>query len=109
MIEERPIGAGLNRNLGSPTAPSESVKSELTAFIEKRDKHRRQTEAERATEEAWAESQRRYNARMREENRLAWREYHQGQAERLRRTVGPLIAFHEKRAAELLEGASCRV
>jgi hypothetical protein len=34
-------------------------------------------------------------------DRLAWREYHQGQAERLRRTVEPLIAFHETQAARL--------
>jgi hypothetical protein len=101
LIEERPIGAGLNRNLGSPTAPGEAVEHELTAFIEKRDKQRRQTEGERATEVAWMESEKRYNARRREENRLAWHPYHQGQAERLRRTVGPLIAFHEESAARL--------
>ena len=47
MIEERPIGAGLNRNLGNPPGPGESVESELTAFIEKRDKQLRQTEGAR--------------------------------------------------------------
>ena len=55
MIEERPIGVGLNRNLGSPTAPGEAVEQELTAFISKRDQQRRQIESERAIEEAWAD------------------------------------------------------
>jgi hypothetical protein len=51
-------------------------------------------------EELYMESVRRYNARRREKNRLAWQQYHQGQAERLRRTMEPLIAFHEARAEE---------
>ena len=55
MIEERPIGVGLNRNLGSPTAPGEAVEQELTAFISKRDQQRRQIEGERAIEEVWAD------------------------------------------------------
>jgi hypothetical protein len=54
-----------------------------------------------AWSELWKASVAAYNARKREENRLAWCEYHQGQAERLRRTVGTLIAFHEEKAAQL--------
>jgi len=30
----------------------------------------------------------------------AWAEFHEGQAERLRRTLEPLVAFHEARAEE---------
>jgi hypothetical protein len=33
--------------------------------------------------------------------RVAWCEYHQGQAARLRSIVGPLIAFNEGEAAKL--------
>jgi hypothetical protein len=104
LIEERPIGAGLNRNLGSPTAPGESVEQELTAFIEKRDKRRRQTEGERATEVAWAESERRHNARRREEMRVARVEYHCGQVVRLRAVLESLIAAHEEQVAKQMEG-----
>jgi hypothetical protein len=45
---ENPIGAALSRNLGSPTAPGEKVETELDAFIERREKRRRQTEGERS-------------------------------------------------------------
>ena len=97
MIEEWPIGAGLNRNLGNPTAPGEIVEAELDRLIEKR----ATVEDPEAKEELWMRSVERYTARRREENRLAWHQYHHGQAERLRRTVGPLIAFHEESAARL--------
>ena len=72
MIGERPFGVGLNRNLGSLTAPGEAVEQELDAFISRRDADRVKSEGERAAEEAWMASERRYNARIREENRLAW-------------------------------------
>jgi hypothetical protein len=39
-----------------------------------------------------------YNAPRREENRLAWREYHRGQAERRRVILEGLIADHEAQA-----------
>jgi hypothetical protein len=39
-----------------------------------------------------------YNARRREENRLAWCEYHRGQAERHRTILKRLIADHEAQA-----------
>jgi hypothetical protein len=102
LIEERPIGVGLNRNFGSPTAPGESVEQELTAFIEKRDKQRRQTEGERATEEAWMASERRHDALRREENRLAWHEFHERQAARLAATLGALVSYHEQEAEKYL-------
>ena len=36
MIDDKPIGAALNRNLGSPTAPGEAVESELDRLITRR-------------------------------------------------------------------------
>ena len=39
-----------------------------------------------------------YNARRREENRLAWCEYHRDQAERHRTILERLIADHEAQA-----------
>jgi hypothetical protein len=103
LIEERPIGAGLNRNLGSPTAPGEAVEQELDAFISRRDADRVKSEGERVTEEAWMESERRYNARRHEENRLARVEYHSSQVVRLRAVLESLIAGHEEQVAKLTE------
>lgn len=75
MIDDSPIGAALSRSLGSPTAPGEKVEAEWDAFIAERHRKRVTAEGERAEEAAWQQSVRRYNARRREENRLAWCEY----------------------------------
>jgi hypothetical protein len=75
------------------------VEKELDAMIVRRS---RKGETDPDEKEAlWMESVRRYDARRRKENRQTWREYHQGQAERLRSIVGHLIAFHEGKAAKL--------
>jgi hypothetical protein len=52
-------------------ARSEAVEADLDRLIVRRS---RQKDAEEASE-AWQESVRRYNARRREENRLAWCAY----------------------------------
>jgi len=75
--------------------------AQIDAFIERRS---RQHGEQRPEEVMYAESVRRYNARRRQEIRAQWYAYHADQAERLRRTMEPLIAFHEARAAALLEG-----
>ena len=36
MIDEKPIGAPLNRNLGNPVAPGEAVEAELDRLITRR-------------------------------------------------------------------------
>ena len=36
MINDKPIGAPLNRNLGSPVAPGEAVEAELDRLITRR-------------------------------------------------------------------------
>ena len=36
MIDDIPIGAALNRNLGSPTAPGEATEKELDRLIARR-------------------------------------------------------------------------
>jgi hypothetical protein len=60
-------------------------------------------EAARILEPGYVGSVRRYHSRWREENRVAWRECHQGQAERHRAVLKGLIATHEARAAKLME------
>ena len=54
-------------------ARGEMVERELDAMIERRSKKGEVDPAER--EASWQESVRRYNARRREENRLAWCDY----------------------------------
>jgi len=51
----------------------------------------------------WKSSVRRHNERRRKEIAAQWYAYHADQAERLRRTMEPLIAFHEARAAALCQ------
>ena len=88
-------------------AQGERAEVELTAFIERRTRKGEADPDER--EELWKESVRRYTARRREEMRAAWREYHQGQAARLRTALEALIARHEEQAERYRdqpEGAS---
>ena len=61
------------------------------------------TEAARILEPGYVGSVRRYPSRWREENRAAWRECHQGQAERHRAILKGLVAHHEEQAAKLME------
>ena len=60
-----------------------------------------ESEAARILAPGYAGSVRRYASRWREENRAAWRECHQGQAERHRAVLKGLIAHHEEEAAKL--------
>lgn len=82
-------------------AHTEIVERELTTLIERRS--RREPDPDES-DPGYVESVRRYNAKRRRENAARWYAYHADQAERLRRTMEPLIAFHEARAAALLEG-----
>ena len=49
------------------------------------------------------ESVARYNERETRQRRAEWRDYHQNQAERHRRTLEALISHHEGEARKLLE------
>jgi hypothetical protein len=77
-----------------------SVDAELDQLISRRASRDQRPDPDEE-HELWRESVRAYTAQRREELRTAWCEYHQGQAQQLRRTVEPLIAFHEARAALL--------
>ena len=78
-----------------------AVEAELDNFISRRHEKRIQEEGERPAEEMWAESERRYAARRREENRAAWCKYHHDQAARHRTTLEALATYHEGEAAKL--------
>jgi hypothetical protein len=84
-------------------ARGEQVEAELDAMIRRRDTERRQTEGERRMEELWAQSVRRYNARLEADERLERLHYHEGQARRLSNTLGSLVAYHEAQAEKYRE------
>ena len=65
MLNDKPIGAPLNRNLGNPVAPGEAVEADLNRLIERRS---RQRDADEESE-LWKESVRRYNDRKQEQLR----------------------------------------
>lgn len=91
------------RMIGRDISRGEAVEHEIDGLISKRHERRVIEEGERPAEEAWMESERAHNRRRREENRLAWSEYHRLQAERHRSILEALISHHERRAAELSE------
>jgi hypothetical protein len=73
-------GAALPRDI----AAGEHVEKEIDQFISRRHEHRVASECERNEEVAWKASERRAEARRREENRLAWYAYFCRLAESLR-------------------------
>ena len=81
-------------------ARTEAADAELVRMIERRSRKGEVDPEER--EEIWKESVRRYNERRRQELRVEWHLHHVGHAERLRRTLEILIAFHEAEATKYL-------
>jgi hypothetical protein len=77
------------------------VEKELDSMIQRRARKGEVDPGEQ--EELWKASVRAYTARRREEMRAAWASYHEGQAERHRRTLQDLIAHHETQVAKLCE------
>jgi hypothetical protein len=74
---------------------SEQVESELDAMIERRARQKDPDEEH----ELWRESVRRYNARRREENRLAWCDYFS----RLAGSLRARAEEYDRRAQTLME------
>ena len=99
MIGDKPIGAALNRNLGSPTAPGEAVEAELDRLIQRRS---RQKDLEEESE-LWKANVRAYEEKRRQMARLEWHAFHCGQAARHRATLRALIEHHEACASKLME------
>ena len=99
MIDDKPIGVALSRNLGSPTGPGEAVEAELDRLIERRFRQKDPDEES----ELWQASVRAYEEKRLQAARLEWHLHHTAQAERLRRTLGALAAHHEEQAAKLMD------
>ena len=93
-MDTPPIGAGLSRDI----ATGEKVEAELDAFIARRHATRVKSEGERDEEAAFRESERRARVVMDAHLRQKWARYHTEQAARHTRTLGALIAHHERRA-----------
>jgi hypothetical protein len=102
LIEDKPIGAGLSRNLGSPTAPGEDVEHEIDGFISRRHEQRVASEGERDEEAVWRESERRHNAARRARNAAAWADYHLCMAAAARANLEALASHHEQQAERYL-------
>ena len=83
---------------------SEQVETDLDHLIEKRHDQRVLSEGERAAEELWAESVRRYFARQREENRIAWCHYYRNIAGALYVRAEEYIVRAEKLSQEAALG-----
>jgi hypothetical protein len=90
-VDEQPIGAALNRNLGSPRAPGEAV-----------ERRSRQKDPDEESE-LWQESVKAYEEKRQQMARLEWHLHHTAQAERLRRTLKALACHHEEQAAKLMD------
>jgi hypothetical protein len=80
----------------------DTVDAELERFISRRASQDRGPNPDEE-EESWRTSVRKHNARVREENRAAWCEYHRLQAARHRGILEALVSYHERRAMELGE------
>ena len=88
---------------------TEAAEASLDAFVAQRDKARCRDEGERAREEIWRESVRRFNACRQQELAQQWRDYHDAQVRRHEVTYGLLLAHHRQerdRYAAMLEETS---
>jgi hypothetical protein len=81
---------------------ADAVDAELARMIERRSRKSDVDPAEQ--EELWKVSVRRYNARRKEENRLAWCDYF----ERLAACLRSRAEEHDHRAQALLEDSGAR-
>ena len=75
----------------------DTVDLELDRLISRRASQDRRQDPDEL-EPGYVESVRRFNARVRAENRAAWLAFHEGQADRLRRNLGALVAHHKAEA-----------
>jgi hypothetical protein len=79
---------------------TDSVDAELDRLISRRASQDRRQDPDEL-EPGYLESVRRFNARVRAENRAAWSEFHRGQAQRHRAVLEALIDRHEREAERL--------
>jgi len=94
------------RGIGRDISSGEHVEADLDNFITRRHVARIRDEGERQEEELWKQSERRRAAAERDANREAWREYHQEQAVRHRKSLEALVAHHEQKAERLRSGVA---
>jgi hypothetical protein len=98
-VQNVDIAAQPGRGISGDSSRGETVEADLDRFIALRHEKRVKTEGERQLEEAWRESERRAEARRREENRLAWCDYFSHLAGSLRTRAEE----YDRRAQTLME------
>jgi hypothetical protein len=81
----------------------EMAEAGIDSFIAKRDKQRRRDDGERAAEELYMQSTRRYAERERLRLRWEWLRYHEEQIRRLTANLEALITRHRTEARRLAE------
>jgi hypothetical protein len=79
---------------------SEQVETDLDRLIERRDTERRKSEGERAAEELWQASVRRFHERQEADHRLAWCDYER----RMRDLHWSLGDEHDRKLKKLENG-----
>jgi hypothetical protein len=92
------IAAQPGRGIGHDISRGEMVEKEINAMIERRSGQKDPDEES----ELWQESVKAYEEKRRQAARVEWHLHHMGQAERLRRTLEDLVAFHEAEAERCL-------
>jgi hypothetical protein len=85
--------------IGRDISRGESVEAEINSFISKRHERCVKMEEERPIEDVWRASERRQEARRREENRLAWQSYFS----RLAKSLRARAEEYDQRAQTLAE------
>ncbi len=81
---------------------ADTVDADLDRLISWRASTDHRTSADEL-EPSYLESVRRFNARVRAENRAAWCDFHRSQAERHKRTLEGLVAHHEAEAEKYMD------
>jgi hypothetical protein len=79
---------------------TEAADAELVRMIERRASREPDRDEK---EELWKASVAAYHERQEAERRAAWASFHEGQAERHRRTLQDLVEHHEHEAAKLMD------
>ncbi len=81
---------------------ADTVDADLDRLISRRASQDRRPDPD-DLEPGYMESVRAYEEKRRQMARLEWHAFHCGQAERVRRTLEELAAYHEEQAAKLMD------
>jgi hypothetical protein len=98
------VGKALSHDIVEPGRSEKAASDEIDRFISKRSKLLKPENREYREEQAWRESTRRHNAAREAELREEWSSWHLAQAERHKAVLASLVARHEEKAQQLMNG-----